>query len=171
MDVEFTKGERADRIEARRADGTVAAFGLPKKGPVPHDAVHLFVEEALSVTEGFWGQIARGVEPDALQEMAKLAGHASASRARVPDPSIVAIVQAERIVEAFEADLWGGGSDNESLRAMVEAGCQQSLVPPLNLSDATIDRVRDRLAQFRDDWQRMAPGASVNFVWPEGHLA
>jgi hypothetical protein len=171
MDVEFIKGERSDRMVARRADGKTVAFELPKKGPVPHDAVHFFVEEALGTSEGFWGLVARGVDPDELQEMAKAAGHASAKRARVPDQHIVPIVQAERIVEAFEADFWGGGSDNDSLRAMVSAGCDQSLVPVPSLTDFAINGIRNRLAGFRDDWAFKASGASIRFIWPETFAA
>ncbi|MEJ2410561.1 MAG: hypothetical protein P8Y48_14945 [Novosphingobium sp.] len=38
----------------------------------------------------------------------KACGHASASRAQVPDPAIVELPQAERPVECFEADFWAG---------------------------------------------------------------
>ena len=47
MRVTIFKGQTDDRIEVRRDDGSVAESRFPKKGPVPHDAVHWIVEETL----------------------------------------------------------------------------------------------------------------------------
>src|SRR5437016_10106782 len=114
MEIRITKGTTSDRVEVRRSDGSRADTNFPKKGPIPHDVVHFFVESELGVVEGFWGMVASGRHPEEIQDVAKAAGHASASRASAPDPSIVPIVQAERIVECFEADLWGGGGDSQT---------------------------------------------------------
>ena len=167
MEIRIIKGERDDRIEARRADGSVARTTFPKKGPVPHDVTHYFVESELGIGEGFWGMVASGTEPDAIQDIAKAAGHSSASRAEVPAPYIVPIVQAERIVECFEAELWSGSSDNESIRDLVRAGCEQSLVPAPDLGNAAIDRIRSRLGEFRKGWETLGKGDDVRLEWPE----
>ena len=166
MDIVITKGTTADRIAVTRGDGSAAAFDLPHKGPVPHDAVHYFVERALGSTRGFWGMVAAGRDPEAIGAMARSAGHASAKRAAVSDPAFTEIIQVERLVEAFEADLWGGG-DNDGVRAMAAAGCAQSHVPPLALDDLLIGEVRGAIARFRDDWSARAPGSSVSLRWPE----
>jgi hypothetical protein len=166
MKIRITKGERDDRIEMRRGDGSVARTTFPKKGPVPHDVVHLLVESELGIVHGFWGLIAGGAEPDDVQDMAKAAGHASASRAEVPAAHFVPAIQAERIVECFEADLWSGGTDNGSVRDLARAGCEQSLVPCPDLADGSIDRIRTRLAAFRDGWAALATGGAVEFEWP-----
>lgn len=171
MDIRITKQERADRVEAWPPGRLPVAFDLPKKGPVPHDVVHLLVESELGIADGFWGLLARGADPVALAGMAKAAGHASARRASVPDPSIVPIVQAERIVEAFEADLWTGGGDNDSLRAMAAAGCEQSLVPMPELGDSAVDGIRGRIADFHARWAALAIGGAVESRWPEGQAA
>ena len=167
MDIRITKQERADRVEAWPPGWAPVAFDLPKKGPVPHDVVHLFVESELGIADGFWGRLARGIDPAALADMAKAAGHASAKRAAVPDAAIVPIVQAERLVEAFEADLWGGGGDNDSLRSMAAAGCEQSLVPMPELGDGAVERIRGHLLRFHGHWAALAHGGAVEMQWPE----
>ena len=101
MRIAITKGASGDRIAVTRPDGSRADFGFPRKGPYPHDAFHFFVERELGLTRGFWGLIASGMAPDAVQELASAGGHASAKRAGTPDPAIIELVQAERLVECF----------------------------------------------------------------------
>ena len=166
MQILLTKGERADWIEARRGDGSIAREHVPHKGPVAHDLVHFAVETGFGFDRGFWGLISAGHEPETIVEMAKAAGHASAKRARIPDPHFVQAIQVERIVESFEAELWSQGSDNEALRAMAEAGCDQSLVAMPQLSDEAIDRTRSRLAALADRWSGLAVGETLTLEWP-----
>ena len=166
MQILVTKGERADWIEARRGDGTVERENVPHKGPVAHDLVHFAVETELGMGRGFWGLIAAGHAPGQIVEMAKAAGHASAKRANEPDPHFVQAIQVERIVESFEAESWSGGADNDSLRAMAEAGCDQSLVPCPALTDEALDRVRTRLSVLAEEWAGLAVGRTLTLVWP-----
>ena len=84
MRIIITKGERDDRIEVLRADGSGASTRFPRKGPVPHDATHYVVESGLGITKGFWGLVAAGRHPEEIAEIAKAAGHASAKRASRP---------------------------------------------------------------------------------------
>ena len=93
MKIVITKGRGSDAIAITRADGTRADTTLSQKGPVPHDAVHWFVERAFALDRGFWGMVAAGNHPEAVAGIAKDAGHASASRNRVPDASIVELLQ------------------------------------------------------------------------------
>ena len=172
MQILVTKGERADWIEARRTDGSVERENVPHKGPVAHDLVHFAVETELGIGCGFWGMIAAGHAPQQIVEMAKAAGHASATRAVTPDPEFVRAIQVERIVESFEAESWSGGSDNDLLRAMVEAGCDQSLVPLPVLTDEALNRVRNRLSGLADQWAALAVGETAALDWPlEGQAA
>jgi hypothetical protein len=165
MDIIITKGERQDRIEARRSDGSVASFRLPHKGPVPHDVVHYVVERAIGGDRGFWGLVAAGADPEEIGAMAKAAGHASAKRAQRPDPGFVTIIQIEPLVEAFEADQWGGGNDNDAVRAMAAAGCEQSLVAPVDISDAAINAARGAIADFHARWRDAAVGTNETLEW------
>jgi hypothetical protein len=158
IEVTITKGEKADTIELRRPAGKTARFTFPKKGPIPHDAVHLIVEQELAFKRGFWGMVADGIDPGEIQEIAKAAGHASASRAEVPDPSIIELLQAERLVECFEADLWGAPADGDTFRSVVEAACFASFVPAPNVSDETIFSIRGQIASFAKQWTAAAIG-------------
>jgi hypothetical protein len=166
MRIIITRGERSDRIDAQRPDGSNVSTSFPHKGPIPHDAVHFFVESELGIADGFWGLVASGRHPEEIAAIAKAAGHASAKRASAPDDSIVGIVQAERAVECFEADLWSGGEgDCDTLRDMVAAGCAQSLVPAIGLEDAAISRIRDGLADLRSRWAEIGGGESIVLEW------
>jgi hypothetical protein len=159
VDVAITKGAKADTIDVRRPAGEAARFTFLKKGPIPHDSVHLIVEQAMGLKRGFWGMVAEGVDPAEIQEIAKAAGHSSAKRALVPDPSIVELIQAERIVECFEADLWSTPADCDTFRSIAEAACSQSLVPTPALSDEAILAIRAQIAGFAKEWTAAPAGA------------
>ena len=166
MRITITKGQHEDWITAIRADGSRVETRFPKKGPVPHDAVHVFVERGLALENGFWGMVAAGHHPEHLGALAKAAGHASASRANVPDAYIVQLLQAERLVECFEADLWSGGGDAATLLAIARTACGYSHVPMPSLSDETIALIRVALAEFVRDWISASIGHSVALSWP-----
>lgn len=171
MQILVTKGERADWIEARRDDGSVERENVPHKGPIAHDLVHFAVESELELERGFWGLVAAGHAPQQIAEMAKAAGHASAKRAVTPDPEFVEAIQVERIVESFEAETWSQGSDNESLRAMAQAGCDQSLVSCPLLTDEALERVRNKLSGLAAQWAKLAVGETMTLDWPFANQA
>ena len=148
MEIAITKGQRDDAIAITRDDGSAVATRFPHKGPVPHDAVHYFVERRLALRDAFWGQVARGMHPEDIAAMAKAGGHASAKRADIPDAAIVEMIQAERLVECFEADLWSGGGTDSDLLAVAAAGCAASKVPMLVVDPNAIGRIRGEIAQF-----------------------
>ena len=169
MRITITKGRDDDRLDIQRADGSQVSTRFPHKGPIPHDFVHCAVEGELAMRRGFWGLVAAGHHPDEIQEMAKLAGHASSKRAEVPADHFVEAIQAERIVEAFEADFWSGGKgDPADVAYMAESGCAQSLVPSADALDETaVVRIRNRLADFAAQWSRLKAGEFLTVDWPE----
>src|SRR5579872_6166011 len=167
MRITIIKGERKDRIEAVRADGSCLSISFPHKGPIPHDLVHFHVESELAIADAFWGRVEAGKDPEEIAGLAKAAGHASATRAAVPDTSIVGLIQAERAVECFEADLWSGSeSSPETIREMIGVACAQSLVPPLGVSDGAIEHVRARLSDVRCRWSASSIGDCLVLEWP-----
>jgi len=167
MRITLTKGERVDRIVIERADGTHAGFDFPKKGPVPHDAFHFFVERELGMKAGFWGLVAGGMDPEAVGQMAAEAGHASAKRARVPEGSIVELLQAERLVECFEAESWSGGSDDAGIMAMAKPGWLASHVPPPTGVEARLGTIRASIADFSKTWLALAQREAVTLEWED----
>ena len=165
--ITIKKGSKSDTIEIERHGAAPLRFDFPKKGPVPHDVVHLIVEGALGMTRGFWGMVAEGVDPAEVQEIAKAAGHASASRAGPPGPHIVELIQAERLVECFEADLWSPGSGVETFRGVAAAACAASHVPCPDLPATTVETIRTRIAEFFVEWRDLSAGQSKTFAWPK----
>jgi len=166
MRIEITKGVREDRIALVRTDGSRAETVFPKKGPVPHDAVHWFVERELGLADGFWGMVSAGPHPEQIQQIAKDAGHASAKRAGAPGAEIVQLLQAERVVECFEADLWSGGEGAaEDLVALAETACGYSQVPLPGLDVAAVQRIRAGLVVFAREWMNAPLGHVAVLDW------
>ena len=166
MRIVFTKGATRDIVSLTRDDGSSAAFEFPHKGPTPHDAYHVFVERGLGLSRGFWGLVAGGAGPAAIGRLAAAGGHASASRARVPDGDIVELIQAERLVECFEAESWSGAADDEGIRSMAAAGWEASHVPPLDLPADVLSAVREGIGAFARDWTALACGGQLALDWP-----
>jgi len=166
MRITITKGEREDDIEAVRADGSSVRTSFPHKGSIPHDAVHFYVESSLGIGDAFWGMVAAGRHPEEVAAIAKAGGHASAKRALVPEASTVRLVQAERAVECFEADLWSGGASSpQTIRETIEAGCAHSLVPPIDASDQAIASIRSSLADLMQRWRAAPRGERLVLEW------
>jgi hypothetical protein len=167
MHVTIVKEERFDRITIQRFDRTMAETRFPKKGPLPHDAIHYVVEDVMGFTRGFWGMIASGLNPEAVQDMAKAGGHASASRADVPHPDIVQLIQAERLVECFEANSWGASAAPDALRSVAQVACEASHVPLPHLPDAAILQVTDRVMALHRHWVPAPMGYVFSFTWSD----
>ena len=167
MQITITRGASADTIALERADGSRATFGFPKKGPYPHDAYHFFVESELGMAAGFWGLVAGGMAPDEVQALALAGGHASAKRADLPDPAIVELIQAERLVECFEAASWGGGADDASILAMAKPGWAASHVPPPEGVTDKLGAIRAGLDPFLAEWSALPEGGALTLEWPD----
>lgn len=167
MQITIVKGTSRDHVAVERADGSCAAFGFPKKGPYPHDAYHYFVERELGMQAGFWGLVASGMEPDAVQALAAAGGHASAKRAAEPDPAIVPLIQAERLVECFEAASWSGGADDAAIMAMAEPAWASSHVPPPAGVPERLGAIRAALDAFLDQWREAPQDTAFALTWPE----
>ncbi|WP_369025893.1 hypothetical protein [Qipengyuania sp. RANM35] len=165
MRIVLTKGSTSDNVAIERDDGSRAGFDFPKKGPVPHDAFHFFVEHELGMAHGFWGLVASGMDPEAVGAMAAEAGHASAKRAQMPHDHIVELLQAERLVECFEAESWAGASDDEGIMAMAEPGWAASHVPPVDGVRAKLGSIRDGIAGFAANWHALPPKGSLTLEW------
>lgn len=165
LTISLTKGATQDTVEIAGAGISASHFEFPKKGPIPHDFVHLAVEQTLGFKRGFWGMIAEGIAPGDIQEIAKAGGHASASRAEIPSAEIVELIQAERVVECFEADFWGAPADNETFREVASVACAHSFVPCPALDDDAIASIRARIAAFAKEWMAAPAGKRFDLKW------
>lgn len=171
MRITITKGTNQDHVAVERADGSRTAFGFTRKGPYPHDAYHFFVERELGMSAGFWGLVAGGMAPEDVQALALAGGHASAKRADVPDAAIVALIQAERLVESFEAASWSGGADDAAIMAMAEPGWTAGHVPPPEGVAVRLGAIRAGLDPFLDQWRELPEGGALTLDWPDNLAA
>jgi hypothetical protein len=167
MRITITKEDKGDRLDVVRHDGTRVMSRFPRKGPTPHDAVHFLVEQELNFHHGFWGLVAGGLRPEDIADLAKAAGHASAKRATTPDGSIVELLQAERLVECFEASLWDGQLDLPAFRMVAQAACESSQVPLPLLDDAAIERVVKDVSDLAARWGAAPVGERLELEWAE----
>ncbi|MEI6641035.1 MAG: hypothetical protein WCL10_03300 [Novosphingobium sp.] len=166
MIIRITKGSGEDHVAIVRADGSRTETRFPWKGPVPHDAVHVIVERELGLAGAFWGMVADGRHPEDIQARAKAGGHASASRAGVPDAGVVELLQAERLVECYEALLWGGGGTLDDVLAMAEPSCAASHVACPAIGAAQHEAIVVAVAALADDWRAAPRGATREWLWP-----
>ncbi len=110
--------------------------------------------------------VAGGMAPDDVQTMALAGGHASAKRAGVPDAGLVQLIQAERLVECFEAASWGGGADDASIMAMAEPGWAAGHVPPPEGVPDKLGAIRAGLDPFLAAWEALPEGGALTLDWP-----
>lgn len=166
MLIELVKGTTHDTLRIERADGSRAEAQVSKKGPLPHDGVHFAVETGLGFRRGFFGLIAEGRHPDEIAGFASAMGHSSAAKAHAPDLSIIELLQAERLVECFEAEVWGGPADLETLQSVADAAFSASLAPRVVLTENGVSAVRSGLEQLKADWLRLPQGGTLCYDWP-----
>src|SRR5258705_10073128 len=64
MEVSFVRTQGSpDRMYVRRTNGTEVSWSFPTFGSyIPHDLVHLVVEAAFNLRNGFWGRVDVGVD-------------------------------------------------------------------------------------------------------------
>ena len=167
MIIRITKDLQNDNVSIIRDNGSTNATVFPKKGPTSHDAIHYFVEKGLGLDYAFWGMIAKRCDFEEIQTIAKNAGHASAARAGKPEQHIVELLQAERLVECFEAEQWGPPSDNATFIAIAAAACAKSHVPLPPQLPAQLDTLRSQITEFQTGWSTANAMHVAEFEWTE----
>src|SRR5215470_13391580 len=118
MEVSFVRSQgQRDRIYVRRTNGTEVSWVFPTFGNyIPHDLVHLVVEAAFGLRQGFWGRVDAGVDPARINAEANRMGGANKYAAYGPD-------QVElMIAEMLAATRWGDStlSDEDLLAELLQ---------------------------------------------------
>lgn len=143
MRMTFTKGRgKYDDLRVEREGRAVEIIQCPKQGIIPHDMVHYAVESTLG-HRGFLGMVADG------------AAAAFTTQGGAVEAAI------ERLVETFQAEMWGGRVPVADLMATYEHACAASghAVAPVSVGD--IDAVRARIEALSADWARVPVGGSL----------
>lgn len=137
MDLTFTKRSgKVDDLTITRPDGTRETIRCPKQGIIPHDMVHYAVESVLAA-RGFLSLVAQGE---------------SAAFATTGGPTEKAI---ERLVETFQAELWGGRVPAGDLIATYEHACGARGHPVVAIAPAEVEAIRERLDLLTQQWARV----------------
>ncbi|MGB5973102.1 MAG: hypothetical protein WBG38_07275 [Nodosilinea sp.] len=160
MQIRFSKqAGKQDWMECLRADGTSTRCPMPKQSILPHDFVHYVVEDTLDLRQGFWGILAQGVGfPNAAPPW-------DAVDFDLPD--LTPALQAESLVECFQAELWHDAQPSQNFAQILAITCQQRGVPMPTFAAADLKRVRSRLQSFSQQWQGLEVGDGIIVTFAE----
>ncbi len=137
MDLIFVKRSgKFDELTIVRETGERQMISCPKQGIIPHDMVHYAVESVLT-HRGFLSLVKDGKPADFT------AG----------DEDSEAI---ERLVEAFQAEMWSGRVPAADLVATYEHACEARGHIVATVSHADVDAIRDRLDELSRLWSAVA---------------
>jgi len=143
MRLTFTKRDgKYDDLVIEREGRNPEKISNPKQGIIPHDMVHCAVESVLS-HRGFLSLVAEGQ---------------GAVFATVGGESEDAV---ERLVEAFQAEMWGGRVPAAELLDAYKLGCEARGHGAVPVSAADVEAVRQRLDELTEQWNAVPVGGSV----------
>jgi hypothetical protein len=143
MQLTFTKRDgKYDDLVIERPGREAERIQNPKQGIIPHDMVHYGVESVLS-HRGFLSLVAEGQ---------------GAVFATVGGESEDAV---ERLVEAFQAEMWGGRVPAAELLDAYKLGCEARGHGSVPVSAEDVDAVRARLDELTAQWSAVPVGGSM----------
>jgi hypothetical protein len=143
MRLTFTKrGGKYDDLVIDRDGRAPEKISCPKQGIIPHDMVHYAVESALA-HRGFLGLVADG---------------AAAAFETTGGDSEEAI---ERLVEVFQAEMWGGRVPSAEFIATYEHACDAREHPAAPISPEDVGAIRATLDALTEQWSKVAVNESL----------
>jgi len=143
MRLTFTKREgKYDDLLIERERREPEKIQCPKQGIIPHDMVHYGVESVLS-HRGFLTLVAEG-------EAAVFETAGGESEDAV-----------ERLVEAFQAEMWGGRVPADELLDAYRLGCEARGHGAVPVSADDVEAVRTRLDELTVKWNAVPIGGSI----------
>ncbi|GAA0732056.1 hypothetical protein CA233_21045 [Sphingomonas sp. ABOLD] len=138
MELIFVKrAGKFDELTVVREDGVSETISCPKQGIIPHDMAHYAVESVLA-HRGFLSLVQDGLRAD-------FTAQGGDSEAAI-----------ERLVETFQAEMWGGRVPVTDLIATYEHACEARghSVAPISAED--VEAIRDRLDDLSRRWSALA---------------
>ena len=143
MQLTFTKRDgKYDDLVIERPDRSPEAIRCPKQGIIPHDMVHYAIESTLA-HRGFLGLVADG-------EAAAFTTQGGDSEEAI-----------ERLVEIFQAEMWGGRVPAEDLLATYEHACQAKGHGMAPVSVDEVQKIRARLDELTEKWSVVGVNQSL----------
>jgi len=144
MRLVFTKrAGRNDELAIHGPDGAPQVISCPKQGIIPHDLVHYAVESVLH-HRGFLSLVADG----RTLAFTTTGGESEET--------------AERLVEVFQAEMWGSRvADADLLDTYVHAcACRGHSAFPLAIAE--VSAIRARLDDLTSRWERVRLNGSLS---------
>jgi hypothetical protein len=143
MRLTFTKrGGKYDDLLIERPSAPPETIQCPKQGIIPHDMVHYAVESTLA-HRGFLGMVAGG-------DAAVFATQGGDSEEAI-----------ERLVESFQAEMWGGRVPASELLATYEIACEARGHPMAPVTVADIEGIRASLDDLTARWSAVPVNGSL----------
>ena len=134
MKLIFTKRDgKYDDLAIERDGRPTETIQCPKQGIIPHDMVHYAIESTLA-HRGFLTMVAEG-------EAASFTTTGGDAEEAV-----------ERLVENFQAEMWGGRVPADELLASYELACDARGHPAAPVSVADVKAIRARLDDLSEKW-------------------
>ena len=143
MRLTFTKRDgKYDDLLIERPGRRAERIQNPKQRIIPHDMVHYGVESVLS-HRGFLSLVADGQGAD----FATAGGESEEA--------------IERLVEAFQAEMWGGRVPADELLDAYRFGCEARGHRAVPVSAEDVAAVRERLDELTAKWSGVPVGGSM----------
>lgn len=140
MRLIFTRGGgKYDDLLIERGGFPPHHVSCPKQGIIPHDMVHYAVESTLT-HRGFLAMVADGQSAG----FAMTAGDSEES--------------VERLVETFQAEMWGGRVDVADFIATYDHACQARGHAAVRVLPEDIAAIRERLDALGVQWAAVPVG-------------
>lgn len=156
-----TLGER-DRIYVTRSDGSQVSWVFPSYGDgLPHDLVHLVVESAFGLADGFWGRVDGGADPGPITREANRKGGRDKYAAYGADQS--GLQRAEAVANVTWLD--AGMSDHGLLEQAVAACRTAGVAVPDTWRAEHVGEVRPALAALTRQWRALLPKGALDLTF------
>ncbi len=144
MRLVFTKGAgKHDDLLIERDDVPPRSIACPKQGIIPHDMVHYAVESVIA-HRGFWTMVADGQDADFTMDGA---GDSEES--------------VERLVETFQAEMWGGRVPVADFLTTYEHACDARGHTAMPVSADDIAAIREQLGMLAVQWAGVPVGGAL----------
>jgi len=163
MKIRFVRiaGQR-DRIYVTRSNGSELGWDFPSLGgEIPHDMMHLVVETAFGLRNGFWGRVDSGVDPKKVNEMANRQGGKDKYAGFGDDLSELYLAEALAGLSWQIREL----TPNER-HAMFVANCDKlSMRPRADITADSLAAVEHRINELRAQWRGLLPKGTMELTF------
>jgi hypothetical protein len=144
-----------DAVELHRADGRIERLENPKQGLAPHDMIHVLVEQALGLRQGFIGMVLSGL-PMAMTDQPRVRENAGLYG--------IEAKQSESLVECVQAAAWDSTPVSaDYFREQLRITCAMREIPAPVLDDDAVASLVERVRRASQEWRELAAGDAMEF--------